>query len=278
MPPLIDALRSAEAILRDAGIETARLDAELLLADSIGCGRMDIHGNRAAEIQSREREKFLRAVARRSKREPLQYIVGDVQFHGLSLRVDRRVLIPRHETEELVSLLISKFSAAEIHSILDLGTGSGAIALALAKNFPGAEILAVDESHDAIEVAEENAQRNGIENVTFAPSNWFGSVSGKFDLIVANPPYLSADEFEAAQDEIKSFEPRGALVAEMDGLSDIFEIVGGTPQFLHDHGILAMETGESQHAAISKFAAACFKNFESLRDLAGRNRFIFLRK
>ncbi|MDR3144531.1 MAG: peptide chain release factor N(5)-glutamine methyltransferase [Puniceicoccales bacterium] len=278
MLPLSDALQSAEIVLRDAGVATARLDAELLLAHIIGCPRMALRWKCSAGIGGVEAKKFWHAVRRRAGREPLQYIVGEVQFYGLSIAVDRRVFIARNETEEFVNALISRLGSAPIRSILDLGTGSGALALALAKNFSQAEVLAVDASGDAIDVASQNAKRNSIENVTFVRSNWFERIVGKFDLVVSNPPYLTAEEFENSQEEIKFFEPREALVAEMNGLSDIFEIIRNCGQFLCNGGTLAIETGDSQHAAIANFAKTYFEKFESAADLSGRDRFVFLRK
>jgi release factor glutamine methyltransferase len=206
----------------------------------------------------------------------LQYIIGEVEFYGLSVVVDENVLIPRHETEEFVNIIISRFGHRSIESILDLGTGSGVIGLALAKHFPKTKILAVDISQDALLIARRNAVRNKINNIRFVASNWLENVYGTFDMIISNPLYLTDEKFKNSQDEIKNFEPVSALVSKNEGLADIFKIVSMTGKFLTKDGILALETGGSQHAYIANFFKDYFAQFESVCDLCGRNRFIFL--
>ncbi|MDR2603093.1 MAG: peptide chain release factor N(5)-glutamine methyltransferase [Puniceicoccales bacterium] len=276
MPPLVEVLRQSEHFLKGKGIATARLDAELLLSHLFGCKRLSLYLHPCDNMEGHLLSQFQHLLSRRGNREPLQYIVGEVDFYGLFIAVDRNVLIPRHETEELVGMLISRFENRPIGSILDLGTGSGAIGLALAKHFTEANVLAVDANQDVLSIAQKNAIRNGITNIRFMVSDWLENVDGTFDMIISNPPYLTDEEFENAQDEIKKFEPKFALVSKNNGLADIFKIIGTAGRFLAKDGILALETGSSQHESIASFAKNYFGKFESMGDLNGKDRFVFL--
>ncbi|MDR2779095.1 MAG: peptide chain release factor N(5)-glutamine methyltransferase [Puniceicoccales bacterium] len=276
MPSLIEVLKRSEFFLKSKGIITAKLDAELLLSHLLGCKRLSLHLNFKNNIEDFVLSQFQRLLSRRGKHEPLQYIIGEVEFYGLSIAVDKNVLIPRHETEELVDIIISRFRNRLIGSILDLGTGSGAIGLALAKYFPKANILAIDISQNALSMARKNALRNRIDNIRFMKSDWLENVDGVFDVIISNPPYLTDGEFANSQDEIKNFEPKSALVSNNMGLADIFKIISGAGKFLAKDGILALETGCFQHEFIISCAKDYFCKFESIRDLCGKNRFIFL--
>ena len=215
---------------------------------------------------------------RRAQHEPLQYIVGEMEFFGAKLKVDRRALIPRPETERLVELVGLSGMALAPTKILDLGTGSGAIALALALLFPAAAITAVDRSEDALALARENAAATGLaERVTFLASDWFAAVpAGPFEIIVANPPYLSAEETAQTAPEVRGFEPLAALTAAEDGLADLARIIREAPRFLAPGGLLALETGVAHHARLLALAAAAgFSRTESKQDLSGRDRYFF---
>ncbi|MDR0693255.1 MAG: peptide chain release factor N(5)-glutamine methyltransferase [Puniceicoccales bacterium] len=276
MPPLIEILKQSEHLLKSKGIGTARLDAELLLSHLLGCNRLSLYQHPWDDVEEHLVSQFQHLLSRRGNREPLQYIIGEVDFYGLSIAVNGNVLIPRHETEELVAMIISRFGNRPIGSILDLGTGSGAIGLALAKHFTGADVLAIDANRNALSTAQKNAMENGITNIRFMVSDWLEGVDGTFDMIVSNPPYLTDEEFENAQDEIKNFEPKFALVSKNNGLADIFKIIGTAGKFLAKDGTLALETGSSQHESIASFAKDYFDKFESLGDLSGKDRFVFL--
>ncbi|MDR2738094.1 MAG: peptide chain release factor N(5)-glutamine methyltransferase [Puniceicoccales bacterium] len=276
MPPLIEVLREAEILLKEHGIDSARLDAELLLAHALGCKRSAIHLRRWEGIGVSEQSEFWELILRRCLREPLQYIVGRTEFYGLDIMVGNGVIVPRHETEELVEKIILRCKNRSIETILDLGTGSGAIGLALAKNFPLANVLLVDESGEALAVASKNLSANSLYNVSLLRSNWLGNVRGSFDIITANPPYLSALELESASAEVRNFEPKSALVADCDGLGDIFEIIGSVGKFLANGALLALEIGSSQRGKIHDFAKKYFSCLEFENDLCGRTRFAFL--
>ncbi|MDR1457659.1 MAG: peptide chain release factor N(5)-glutamine methyltransferase [Puniceicoccales bacterium] len=276
MPPLIEILKQSEHFLKSKGIATAKLDAELLLSHLLRCNRLFLYLHPRDDMRECLLSQFQHLLSRRGNREPLQYIIGEVDFYGLSIAVDGNVLIPRHETEELVDMIISRFGNRPIGSILDLGTGSGAIGLALAKHFTEANVLAIDANQNALSTAQKNAMRNGITNIRFKVGDWLEGVDGTFDMIISNPPYLTDEEFENAQDEIKNFEPKFALVSKNNGLADIFKIIGTAGKSLAKDGTLALETGSSQHESIASFAKNYFDKLESMGDLNGEDRFVFL--
>lgn len=214
-------------------------------------------------------------VRRRGKREPLQHILGQVDFFGAKLKSDRRALVPRPETEELCEILTEKFftdPSAPIE-ILDLGTGTGAIAVALSLHFPNAKTVAVDASADALSLASENAEANQV-NIDFIKSDWFESVSGKFDLIVSNPPYLTQAEVDSAQPEVKFFDPISALISPQDGMADLEKILDNAKSHLKENGILALECGlgqpEKLTTAPQRFG---FQRAEAIKDASKRVRF-----
>ncbi len=263
-----------------AGIENPRLDAEWIVADALELSRLDLYQQFDRPLTEAELAKIRPLVKRRSKREPLQHILGWVEFFGLQLKTDSRALIPRPETEELADLLSRQKPSPG--SILDLGTGTGALALALARAFPEASVVAVERSEDALALARENAELNGLkERVEFLAGDWFEPLPPEhhFDWIVANPPYLTKDEWETAQPEVREWEPREALVSADEGCADLERIIREAPARLTPHGLLAVETGIAQHERLARAGrSAGFAQAESLRDLSGRDRFLVLRK
>jgi release factor glutamine methyltransferase len=216
-------------------------------------------------------------VKRRGQREPLQYVLGEAEFFRVRLKVDRRALIPRPETEQLCELITAVLPGPP-GAILDLGTGGGAIALALATFYPGAAVTAVDASAAALELARENAAALGLAGrIRFGQSDWYEALdpAERFDLIVANPPYLSHAETEATAEEVRGHEPRQALSPGPLGTEALARIIEGAPRFLDDKGLLALETGIDRHETLRTWAAAAgFGRVESRRDLSGRNRHI----
>jgi release factor glutamine methyltransferase len=259
------------------GVESARLNAELLIGHALGLKRMELYLQFERPLTEVELEKIRPLVKRRGNREPLQYIVGEAEFSGLKLKVDRRALIPRPETEHLVELVTQKLAVAPAN-ILDLGTGSGAIALALARIYPGAAITAVDNSEEALVLARENAAANGLATrVRLILSDWFSglAVDEQFQLIIANPPYLSDEETRAAPPEVKDFEPVMALSAGPNSATALEQIIFGAHRHIAAGGLLACETGIAQHAQLQELAAkAGYARTESLRDLTGRDRYL----
>ena len=280
METVLDTLRQAEAFLGRKGLPRPKLEAEHLFAGILGIRRLDLYLQFERLLQAGELERLRAATVRRGEREPLQHILGTAPFRDLILRSDRRALIPRPETEELVDLALSLFPADQAVRALDLGTGSGAIALALAQERPSWKVEALDASEDALALARENAAALGLaERVAFARSDWFGAVTDAHDLIVANPPYLTEAEVAEAEPEVRLHDPMSALVASDGGLADLRRILADAPRFLRPGGWVVLETGIDQHAALADISrAAGLSEGQGRPDLSGRPRFWMARK
>ena len=277
MLTVLEIIRKTTGFFEAKGVDHARLQAELLVSHVLGLPRMQLYLQFERPLAEPELERLRPLVKRRAQREPLQYILGEVEFFHVRLQVDRRALIPRPETEHLCELLTQRLAAAPPAAILDRGTGCGAIACALAAFYPEAAVTAVDVSADALALAAENAGRLGLAGrLRLLASDWFAGLAAgeRFDLIVANPPYLSDTETAAAPPEVREHEPRVALSAGADGRAELARIIGGAPAHLAERGLLAVETGLGQHAALQSAAAAAgLGQSESRRDLTGRERY-----
>lgn len=280
MLTLLEIIKKTTDFFAQKGVESPRLNAELLIGHALGLKRMQLYLQFERPLAEAELEKIRPLVRRRGQREPLQYVLGTTEFSGLVLKTDRRALIPRPETERLIEIVVERLTVSPPR-ILDLGTGTGAIALALAVKFPNAAITAVDRDGAALALAAENAQAAGVgQRVTLIESNWFAALpsESRFELIVANPPYLTTAEIAEAAPEVREHEPHAALASGVDGLDDLRQILRGAPAYLAGQGLLAMETGIAQHAALREIAAESgFATIESLPDLTGRDRFILAR-
>lgn len=264
---MIDA---GEARLRGAGIDTPRLDAELLLADAVGATRSEVVAGLVDPAGARR--TYDAWLTRRAKREPLAYITGRQGFRRIDLCVDRRVLIPRPETE----LLVAVVKVDRPCGILDIATGSGAVALALADELPDATITAADISPGALEVASVNAGVIGAsKRVTFILSDLLGAIDGVFDAITANLPYVVAADIDGLQPEVSVFEPRLALDGGEDGLDLVRRLAEGAPAHLKPGGMLALEIGEGQAIETeSILQTAGFVKTERHVDLNGIERVV----
>ncbi len=271
-------IKKTTDFLAGKGVENARLNAEHLVGHALGLKRMQLYLQFERPLTEPELVVIRSMVKRRGQREPLQYIVGETEFFGVELKVDRRALIPRPETEYLLSLVVEKVVTAPAR-ILDLGTGSGAIALGLANHYATAKVLGVDVSAAAVALARENTAALALENrVTISQSDWFEQISpgSQFDLIVANPPYLSATETAETLVEVRNYEPEIALTPGESGLESLQVIIAKTKDFLAQDGLLAMETGTAQHEKLGAwFEAAGYRRHEFALDLADRPRFAF---
>ncbi len=280
MISVLEVIKRTADFFAGKGIDSPRLNAELLVGHALGLKRMQLYLQFERLLTEPELESIRPLVRRRGAREPVQYILGETDFGGLKLKVDKRALIPRPETERLIELLVQRCVPPPA-TVLDLGTGSGAIALALASAWPASHVTGVDQSADALALAGENAVATGLKDRSaWLQSNWFSAVpaDAKFELIVANPPYLAASETAGATAEVKDFEPVSALTAAENGLADLRAIVGAARGFLQPGGLVALETGPEQHAALREMSAAAgWTEFESIPDLAGRDRFVLLR-
>jgi release factor glutamine methyltransferase len=246
-------MTQAVAQLAEAGCETPRLDAELLLADALGIERLELYGR-----DQEEPPGFAERLRRRAAREPVAYITGRRAFRHIELAVDRRVLIPRPDTETLVEAALELPPGARVH---DVGTGSGAVALALKDERPDLRVSGSDASAAAVEVARGNAARLGLD-VAFGVTR--GLPPGDYDLVVANLPYVREDEWPALAPEIRLYEPREALVSGPDGLDAIRELVAMAPAGTR----LALEHAPHQSPAVRALLA----DAHTIRDLAGCER------
>ncbi|HNW41692.1 MAG TPA: peptide chain release factor N(5)-glutamine methyltransferase [Opitutaceae bacterium] len=280
MHTVLDILQKTTDFFSGKGVESARLNAELIVGHALGLKRMQLYLQFERLLTEPELERIRPLVRRRGQREPLAYVLGTAEFCGLTLKADRRALVPRPETERLVELLQERCVPAPAR-VLDLGTGTGCIALALASAWPGAEVVAVDASEEALALARENGESTGLAaRVRWLKSDWFSGlpVDARFDLIVSNPPYLTAEETAAAEPEVRTYEPASALTAAEAGMADLRKIIAGAPRFLAPGGWLAMETGIAQHAALlADLARAGLHDGESVKDLADRDRFVVAR-
>lgn len=263
-------LREAAAQLRDAG-DSARLDAEILLGHVLGWTRAQLIARDDEALPPEAEARFRDIVARRAGGEPVAYLTGTKDFWSLSLRVTPDVLVPRPETELLVEWGLECVQDKPAPRIADLGTGSGAIALALASECRDATVWATDVSDAALAVAAGNARALGLDQVSFRRGRWFEAVDGlRFDLVVSNPPYVA--EGDPHLDALRH-EPARALTAGPDGLADLRAIVEAAPQYLEDGGWLLVEHGATQGGAVrALLQASGFEDVQSRRDLAGHER------
>jgi release factor glutamine methyltransferase len=286
MPSLLEIITKTTDFLASKGVEPARLNAEQVIGHALGLNRMQLYLQFERPLAEDALAKIRPLVKRRAMREPLQHIVGTVEWGGLTLKSDKRALVPRPETESLFELVLERVpasaDAAAPLRVLDLGTGTGALALAIAKARPGARVTAIDASDEALALARENAETNGLgERVEFLKSDWFAALPAGacFDVIVSNPPYLTEEEVAEAEPEVRLHDPHAALVAADAGLADLRRIIAGTVSRLAEGGLLALETGIAQHAALlAEIAAAGLREGESRKDLSGRDRFVLARR
>lgn len=269
---LAEALRDAVAQLASVSA-SARLDAEMLLAHVLAKSRSHLHAWPEQALSGAQAERFAVLLARRAAGEPMAHILGSREFWSLELEVTPETLIPRPETELLVELALARVPGDAHWRICDLGTGSGAIALAIAHERPRCRIDAGDISAPALAVAERNALRLGLRNVCFHCGLWYGPFAAmRFDMILSNPPYIRAGDPHLLHGDVR-FEPRSALVAGPEGLDDLRVIIAGAPEHLHSGGWLLVEHGYDQGAAVARlFTQAGFTAVQTHPDLAGQPR------
>ena len=278
-----DAVAAGAKLLRDAGIDSARLDAEVLLRHFLGMEKAELYLGSDLALNAMAEREFQKLLLRRAGREPIAYITGHKEFWSLDLVVTPEVLIPRPETELLVELafkLSTPRSGTSPRKILDLGTGSGAIAVSLAKELPQARIFAVDISAAAIEIARLNARRHGVEErMGFFCGDLFEAVADEregFDLIVANPPYIRCGDLAGLAPEIRQWEPIMALNGGADGLLYYRRIVAEAGDYLKGGGSILIELGDAMGDAVARLFAAAggFETAQVYRDYAGKERVI----
>jgi len=257
---------------RTLDADHARLEAEILLAHALDAPRSFLYAHDDLELPRQQRRAFLRLVKRRARGEPIAYITGKREFWSLPLQVSPEVLIPRAETERLVEAALEWIPQDQPTRIADLGTGSGAVALALASERPQAEIHATDINPEAVALARANAEALGFVWVQFHTGSWCEPLTETFDILVSNPPYVAGDDPHLQLGDCR-FEPRIALTAGGDGLEAIREIVRQAKGALRAGGGLLLEHGPEQRDAVHDILQACgFGRCETLQDLEGRDR------
>jgi len=300
-PAVASLLAAAEAELTAHGISTPRLDAEVLLAHALEVDRAGLYARLYDPLPPGRVAAFHRLLARRARHEPLQYLTGVQEFWSLAFRVDQRVLIPRPETEVVVETALRLLGKVEnfcslLHAprsyapragrvrLLDIGTGSGCIAIALATELSQAEVWAVDTSRDALAVARENAERHRVAGrIRFLHGNLFTPLAGEeggFDLIVSNPPYIARDDLAALQPEVQDWEPRSALAGGVDGLDFYRRLLSEGPAYLRSGGWLVMEMGQGQGSEVLRLIGERrdLSAGSGVLDYAGRERVAVARK
>ena len=280
---ILSLLEWASGYLSRRGFDEARLHVELMLAHVLRLKRLDLYLQFDRPLTPEERGAFRALFERRLKHEPLQYILGETEFMGLSLAVDRSVLIPRPETELLVERAVEFLKARtdQKAEVLDIGTGSGNIAVALGAMAPGATIVSMDTSADALRVAATNVARHKLANVTLLEADVFGEfLSGRrFDLLISNPPYVSREEFQALEPEVRDHEPSSAVTDNADGMRVITRIAQIASPRLRPGGALFMELGYNQSERVRELLAASgLADIELIPDFARIPRVIAARR
>jgi release factor glutamine methyltransferase len=256
------------------GIESARLETELLLAATLGLDRIGLYVNFERPLDADELAAFRERVRRRAQREPLQYILGETEFWSLMFNVGPAVLVPRADTEVLIEEALAR--VAGVKRVLDVGTGSGAIAIVLAHENPGIQVMALDCSESALEVARSNARRNGVaDRITFLAGDLTALPAGPFEMVVSNPPYIPSKDWEALMPEVRNYEPRLALDGGIDGLEAYRHLALQSQHILNPGCWLLVEVGIDQAADVEKiFNAAGLIDVRHRDDYAGIPRVV----
>jgi release factor glutamine methyltransferase len=263
-----ETLDAATQYLTARGVEQPRLDAERLLARALGLTRIELYTQHDRPLTQAERAAAREPVRRRGAREPLAYVLGEWDFRRLTLRTDRRALVPRPETEVVVERCLALLDDAEAPRVVDVGTGTGAIALAIKQELPDAQVTATDASPDALALAKENAAANSL-HVELVETDLLAGVDGRFDLVVSNPPYVQAGELAALEPEVRDWEPRGALLDE--GQTE--RLVEQAARMLDGWLVLEIHAERAAHVT-GLLEAAGYDAVSVTRDLAGRERIV----
>ena len=275
MNTINEILQRATIKLEAAGIESARLDAEVLLAHILNCKRLYLYVDAVKSLTPAQVSRFENLIEQRIKKIPVAYLTGQREFMGLNFVVTPAVLIPRPDTEILAQFAIEKLSAVKNPTFADIGTGSGAICVSILKYLKNSTAATVDISKDAIDCATFNAEKFGVDDrIIFHVGNLFEPLRGqKFHAVISNPPYIPTKDLSTLQDEVQR-EPQIALDGGVDGLNFYRKIADDAPNFLFNGGFLAVEIGINQADAVKNLFAKNFTNIEIVRDLAGIERVV----
>ena len=274
----LDIINRSTEYLKKRGVPNPKCDVEWIVATVTNKKRVELYLEFENPVEEEFQDKIRKWIIDRGKRIPLQHILGKVNFAGNNLFCDDRALIPRPETEYLTELILERVENDFSGSILDLGTGSGAIILTLCIQKTNCDGTGLDKSKEAIELAKKNAQFHKLSNVKFGIFDWCKEkLKKKYDIIVSNPPYLTIEEWETAETEVKVFDPKSALVAN-EGTSDLIEVINLAKIYLSSGGLLALEIGLYQKKILLDVMNNKFTDIEIIKDYSNRERFIFGRK
>jgi release factor glutamine methyltransferase len=276
---VVDLIMTASGHLKSKGFENARLEVEGMLGSVIGMNRIELYLAFDRPVSRSELDRFRALYRRRLAHEPLQYVTGSTEFHEIRVKTDRRALVPRPETEILVSQAIKYLRGCEKPVIADLGTGTGVIALTMASKYPEARVVAVDISEEALKLAEENAIALHLEDsVTFVKGDMLDGIAGLgfFDAILSNPPYIPTKEIGMLQPEISLYEPHEALDGGEDGMFYLRKTSENAYRHLKSGGLLLLECGEEQAESIQQILEnkQKYESIEIIRDMTGRKRLV----
>lgn len=279
---IIDLIRWSTEYFANRQIATPRLDAELLLAHTLGIDRTRLYVEYDRPLNAGELSRYRNSASRRVNCEPVAYITGEKEFWSLKFKVNPHVLIPRPETEILLETILQKrnTSAPKAPFILDIGTGSGNLAVSLATEFKRSQLAASDLSEAALEIARENAQTHGVsERISWYCGNLFDcleDIKGQVDLLISNPPYITEEEMNRLQPEVRDFEPHQALTAGPDGLDVYKNIIAKAGDWLNKKGLICLEIGHQQAGAVVEMlqASGHFSHIQITKDYAGLDRVV----
>lgn len=280
MITVLEAINLSTEYLQKKGIESPRLNAELLLAHILNCKRLNLYLMFDRPLNDKETNEYRNFLSRRGKREPLQYIIGEVDFYNVNLKIDSRALVPRPETEQLVETILNLYKDSDGLNFLDIGVGSGCITIALLKNLKNSKAVALDISSDALALTMENLHSNDVGErcnlVKFNALEDNYSELGKYDFVVSNPPYVSITEFETLQPELKNYEPRIALTDGEDGMKFYKNIIQNSHHLLNSKGRLFFEINPSITKEIEKlFSINNFVDINLIKDFNNHYRIIY---
>ncbi len=280
MITVLEAIRLSTDYLDKKGVESSRINAETLLAEILNCKRLELYLSFDKPLTDSELNLYREFIKKRGMRIPLQYIIGNVDFFGINLKVNENVLIPRPETELLIERIINDAKNLDHLKILDIGTGSGNIAIALSHHIKNCEVTGLDISERALQVAKVNSEINPTQNkIDFKLFNILNDdfkELGLFDIIVSNPPYVSASDYQSLEPELKNNEPKESLTDNSDGLSFYRHIISISKNILMTGGKLYFEIGKDQSLHIKEFMTTeKFKNVSIIKDYSGIDRIIY---
>jgi len=276
---IIDLINWAESYFKEKGFENPRGEIEWLLRAVLDCSRMDVYLRFEEPLSHQQLETLRSYVKRRLEKEPLQYITGSCNFYGRDFLVNEHVLIPRPETERLIDIALEKLRNINAPTILDVGTGSGCIAITLGLELPESKVLGMDVSKEALTVSNQNKENNSAENVSFQQSNFLSEIpNGEFDYGVSNPPYIPKNEMGGLMKDVKDFEPTVALTDEKDGLTFYKRFADVGKSLVNKGGFMILEVGQGDHPnkAKSVFDEAGYKQTELIKDFNGDDRVLIV--